>query len=58
MEVLPRFKDAGFTLNPEKVTFTDSEINYLGHLVSSRGINVLPDRVATMQSYPPEFESS
>ena len=51
-EVLQRLQDAGFTLNPEKVTFAASEIKYLGHLVSSRGIKVLPDRVATIRSYP------
>jgi len=51
-EVLQRLQDAGFTLNPEKVTFAANEIKYLGHLVSSRGIKVLPDRVATIRSYP------
>jgi hypothetical protein len=29
-----------------------SEIEFLGHLVSSRGVKVLPDRVETVQQYP------
>ena len=29
-----------------------AEIKYLGHLLSSRGISVLPDRVAAIKAYP------
>jgi hypothetical protein len=42
-EVLGRLQKAGFTLNPEKVTFGTREIKYLGHLISSRAIKILPD---------------
>jgi hypothetical protein len=38
-------------LNPEKVTFGAYEIKYLGHLISSRGIKILPERVAAIQDY-------
>jgi len=51
-EVLRRLQTAGFTLNPDKVTFGATQIKYLGHLVSSRGIRVLPDRVSAIRSYP------
>jgi hypothetical protein len=51
-EVLGRLQTAGFTLNPDKVTFGTVEIKYLGHSLSSRGIRVLPDRVAVIKSYP------
>jgi hypothetical protein len=34
------------------VTFGATEIKYLGHLLSSRGIRILPDRVAAIQKYP------
>jgi hypothetical protein len=37
-EVLGRLEKAGFTLNPEKMVLNATEINYLGHLISSRGI--------------------
>ena len=50
--VLDRLHGAGFTLNFDKVTITASEIKYLGHLLSSKGICVLPDHVAAISSYP------
>ena len=50
-EVLRRLDRAGFTLNPE-VILAASEIKYLGHLLSSRGVKVLPDRVESIQRYP------
>jgi hypothetical protein len=51
-EVLERLQTPGFTLNPDKVTFGAVEIKYLGHLLSSPGIRVLPDKVAVIKSYP------
>jgi len=51
-EVLWRLQEANFTLNPEKVTLGVNEIKYLGHLISARGIKVLPDRVTAIQRYP------
>jgi hypothetical protein len=50
--VLQRLQDAGFTLNPDKITLGTTEIKYLGHLLSPRGIRVLPERVATIEAYP------
>ena len=51
-EVLRRVQEAGFTLNPDKVTLGATEIKYLGHLISLRGFKVLQDRVATIKRYP------
>ena len=48
--VLQRLQNAGFTLNPEKIMVGASEIKYLGHS-SFRGISVLRDRVAAIDSY-------
>jgi hypothetical protein len=50
-EVLSRLQRAGFTLNPDKVTLGATEIKYLGHLVSSRGVRVLPDRVEAIRRF-------
>jgi hypothetical protein len=50
--VLRRLQSAGFTLNPDKDTFGGTEIKYLGHKLLSRGIVILPDRVAAIKSYP------
>jgi hypothetical protein len=51
-EVLRRLQSAGFTLNPDKVMFGVAEIKYLGHVLSSHGIKVLPDRVTAIKNYP------
>jgi hypothetical protein len=52
MEVLRRLQVAGFTLNPEKVTISATEVTYLGHLLSAKGVEVLPDRVVAIKNYP------
>jgi len=51
--VLDKLQSAGFTLNIDKVTLAASQIKYLGHLLSARGVSVLPDRVTAIQGYPP-----
>ena len=51
-EVLRRLQAAGFTLNPDKVVLGASEIRYLGHHISARGVRVLPDRVEAIGQYP------
>jgi hypothetical protein len=50
-EVLGRLQGAGFTLNPNKITLGATEIKFLGHKLSSRGVKVLTDRVAAIQRY-------
>jgi hypothetical protein len=50
--VLNKLREAGFTLNPEKVTLAAREIQYLGHLISAEGIRVLPDRIDTIRKFP------
>jgi hypothetical protein len=51
-EVLRRLQTAGITLNPEKVTIGATEITYLGHLLSAKGVKVLLDRIVAIQNYP------
>ena len=50
--VLRRLRDAGFTLNSTKMTIAAKEVAYIGHCLSSRGISVLPDRVAAIKAFP------
>ena len=50
--VLDRLQEAEFTLNIDKITIAATEIQYLGHLLSPRGISVLPERVAAISAYP------
>ena len=51
-EVLNRLQTAGFTLNKDKVVLGASEIKYLGHYLSARGIRVIPDRVEAIKQFP------
>jgi len=51
-EVLTRLERTGFTLNTDKVVLGASEIKYLGHLISGRGVKILLERVAAIQDYP------
>ena len=50
--VLDTLQGAGFTLNIDKITIAATEIKYLGHLLSSRGVSVLPERIAAINAYP------
>jgi hypothetical protein len=54
-EVLTRLQNAGLTLNPDKVIIAAREIKYLGHVISSDGIQVTPERFAAIQKYPTPF---
>jgi hypothetical protein len=51
-EVLGRLQSVGFTLNREKIVLGASEIKYLGHYLSCRGIRVIPDTVKAIRQYP------
>jgi len=50
--VLKRLENASFILNPDKIVIRVAEIKYVGHLLSSRGISVLTNRVAALKAYP------
>jgi len=50
--VLQRLENASFILNPDKIVIRVAENKYLGHLLSSRGISVLTNRVAVIKAYP------
>lgn len=52
-EVLVRLCGAGLTVNPDKVNFAQSEISFLGHLVSSRGVCIDPARTQGIRDFPP-----
>lgn len=52
-EVMTRLRRAGLTVNPEKVSFARSEISFLGHLVSSKGVCIDPARTQAIREFPP-----
>lgn len=50
-EVLKRLKGAGLTVNPEKVQFGRTDISFLGHLVSNKGISIDPERTQGIRDF-------
>ena len=50
-QVLGRLEKSAFTLHLEKIELGTSEIMYLCHLFSSKGIKVLPERMEVLQRY-------
>ena len=40
-------------MNPDKVVFGATEIKYLGHQISARGVSILAERVQAIECYPP-----
>jgi len=49
--VLDRFKLANITLKKDKCIFGAQEVKYLGHIISSEGIKVNPDKVKVIQNF-------
>ena len=50
--VLKRLKEKGIRLKQEKCYFMLQEVEYLGHVLSSRGIRPSPKNVRAIQSVP------
>jgi transposase InsO family protein len=50
--VLERFERANLQLQPEKCEFAKDQVYYLGHVISSKGIEASPDKVKAIQEYP------
>lgn len=51
-EVFKRLREAGLVLNLDKCKFCQTELKYLGHVVSSAGLKTDPDKVQAIMSYP------
>ena len=47
--VLKKLREAGLKLSPSKCHFMCTEIKYLGHMISEKGMSVDPDKVACVQ---------
>ena len=50
-EIFRRFKAAGLELNPRKCKFAQSEVCYLGHTISRKGISPPQDRVEAIKDF-------
>ena len=51
--VLKRLLEAGVTLNLDKCVFSTKQVKFLGHVISSNGIEVDPDKVKAITDLPP-----
>ncbi|XP_054267309.1 uncharacterized protein K02A2.6-like [Macrosteles quadrilineatus] len=53
-EVLKKLRNAGITLNKDKCVFSQPEVQFLGHHLSSRGVQISHERVkAILEMKPP-----
>ena len=43
--VFQKFQESGLKLKLSKCTFFKSQIKYLGHLISSKGISLMPNKI-------------
>lgn len=50
--VFEKLYEAGFRLNKEKSKFFDSEVHYLGHVISSNGIKKDPNKIKSIVKAP------
>ena len=58
-EVFRRLEGAGLKLNGKKCCLFQTELKYLGHIVSSSGVSVDPDKVNRVRCWPtPENQES
>lgn len=46
-------RGAGLTSNTEKVNFAQSQISFLGHLISSNRVTVEPERIHGIRDFRP-----
>ena len=47
-----RLQEYGLSINPAKCSFAAAELKFLGHRITKNGIEVLPERVAAIRSFP------
>ena len=51
-QVFDRFREANLTLKPKKSFFGQKRIKFLGHYVSSDGIEPMPEKCKAVQEFP------
>ena len=51
-QVLTRLREAGLRLKPLKCQLAATQVEYLGHIVSAKGIEADPKKVEAVQQYP------
>ena len=51
-QVLERLRQAGLKLQPHKCKFLQSQVTYLGHMVSAQGVSPDPEKTSKIKSWP------
>ena len=51
-EVLNRLQQAGLKLKPFKCELLQSDVRYLGHIVSATGVATDPEKVVAVKEWP------
>ena len=51
--ILHRFDKANLQLNPDKCVIAQPQVNYLGYVLSEKGVSASPDKVKAVRDYPP-----
>ena len=57
-EVLDRLRSAGLKLKPSKCHLFQTEVRYLGHVVSNRGVSTDPEKVEAVADWVPPRKQS
>lgn len=52
MKVLGRLKAFGLKLSPEKCSFFQTSVKYLGHIVSRNGVETDPEKISSLKTWP------
>ncbi|GBN78102.1 hypothetical protein AVEN_194688-1 [Araneus ventricosus] len=50
--VFSKLSEHGIVVNPQKCVFDQSELKFLGFLISSKGISPLPEKVQFLKEFP------
>ena len=50
--IFKRLREVGLRLNPEKCSFCQDSVLFLGHIVSSEGIRTDPGKIRAVQDFP------
>ena len=51
-EVLDRLRAANLKLHPTKCTFVQHRVDFLGHVLSNRGVDVQEEKIACVRGWP------
>jgi len=51
-EVFEKLRQFNLKIEPDKCEFLKTELNYLGHVVSSEGVKLNPQRVKAIKDFP------